>query len=125
MRRPTLCLPIVAAMLAIFAAAPAFAGYGTLARDPASGKVGLSWDKPTQHEADAAAMRDCAESSCKIVFRTHPHQCGAIAVTERADSTAWGGGVKQTRAEAELTAINDCQKHTAGHCKVQAAGCNH
>lgn len=122
MPRPTLSVAIVVALLTALAAAPAFAGYGALARDPATGKVGLSWDKPSQHDADTAAMRDCAESSCKIVFRTRPHQCGAVATALA--GAAWGAAYRGARGAAALAAMSDCQKHAAGQCKVRVVGCN-
>ena len=112
----------VAAVLAV-AAGPAFAGFGALARDDATGKFGLSWDKATQNQAEEAAMKDCAESSCKIVFRTHARQCGAIATAEK--GTGWGAATRGHRDAAALAAMTDCQKHTSGQCKVRASGCNH
>ncbi|HLY46996.1 MAG TPA: DUF4189 domain-containing protein [Stellaceae bacterium] len=121
-RTPLFAAALSALLLAV--ATPAVAGYGALAHDSASGKFGLSWDKPTQKDADAAAMKDCVESACKIIFRTHPHQCGAVATSEKEGSTAWGGGVKGTREAAQLGAMQDCQKHTSGQCKVRASGCN-
>jgi hypothetical protein len=124
MRRATLFAGGFAALLTVAAAAPAFAGYGALSHDDATGKYGLSWDKQTQQQADDAAMKDCAEGACKIIFRTKPRQCGAIATSEKEGSTAWGGGVKGTRDAAQLAAIQDCQKRTKGQCKVRAAGCN-
>lgn len=115
---------LFAALCVTLAAGPAFAGYGALARDNTTGKFGLSLDKPTQQEAEQSAMRDCGESSCKIVFRSKPHECSAIATATKEASTAWGAGGKPTRAEAELVAMSDCQKHTSGQCKVRASGCN-
>ncbi len=122
MRRLTMLAAGLAVVLATTAASPAVAGYGALARDQTTGKFGLSWNKRTQREADAAAMRDCAESSCKIVFRTRPHQCGAIAGAEKGN--AWGAAYRSGRDAAALAAINNCQKHTSEQCKVRAAGCN-
>jgi len=122
------CARIIAAgfsaLLMTAAALPAYAGYGALAHDDASGKYGLSWDKATQRQADELAMKDCVESSCKIIFRTKARQCGAIATAEKPGSSAWGGSVKPTRDAAALAAMNDCQKHTSGQCKVRASGCN-
>jgi hypothetical protein len=119
-------LPLAIAMSAVLAAAatPAWAGYGALAHDTATGKFGLSWDKQTQKEAEDAAMKDCGETDCKIVFRARSHECGAIATATVANSTAWGAGLKKNRAAAELAAVTDCQKHTKGQCKLRAAGCN-
>jgi len=124
MRRTTMLAVFFSALLATGTAAPALAGYGALARDDATGKYGLSSDKATQTQADETAMKDCVESSCKIIFRTRPKQCGAIATSEKRGSTAWGGAVKQTRDAASLAALTDCQKRTAGQCKVRASGCN-
>jgi hypothetical protein len=124
MRFATIIAAGFSALLATGPAAPALAGYGALARDDASGKFGLSSDKSTQQQADEIAMKDCKESSCKIVFRTKPRQCGAIATSEREGSTAWGGATKQTLDAASLAALTDCQKRTAGQCKVRASGCN-
>jgi transcription elongation factor len=117
-------LPLAAVLSAFFlaSATPAWAGYGALAHDQTSGKFGLSWDKQTQKEADDAAMKDCAQSDCKIVFRTHSRQCGAIASAEKGN--AWGASYRGARGAAALAAMNDCQKRTSGQCKVRAAGCN-
>ncbi len=123
MRRATLfAAGFSALMLTVFAAAPALAEYGALARDNATGKFGLSWGKATQGQADEAATKDCGESSCKTVFRTRAHQCGAIATPEK--GKAWGAAYKSTRDAASLAAINDCQKHTSEQCKLRASGCN-
>ena len=122
MRRATLFAAGFAALLASVAAAPAFAAYGALAHDAATGKFGLSWGKSTQKQADDVAMKDCVESSCKIIFRTKAHQCGAIATP--AKGNAWGAATRNQRDAAGLAAVNDCQKHTSDQCKVRASGCN-
>lgn len=124
MRRATILAAGFSSLLVIMAAAPAFAGYGALARDDASGKFGLSWDKATQRQADEFAMKDCVESSCKIIFRTTARECSAVATSEKQGSTAWGGAKKLTRDAANLAALTDCQKRTSGQCKVRAGGCN-
>jgi hypothetical protein len=122
MRRATMMAAGFSALVMSIAAAPAFAGYGALAHDEATGKFGLSWDKPTQKQADDAAMKDCVESACKIIFRTKAHQCGAIATPEKGN--AWGAATRNQRDAAGLGAINDCQKHTSDQCKVRSSGCN-
>lgn len=123
MRRATLLAAGFSVLLTALAAAPAFAGYGALARDDASGKFGLSWDKQTQKLADESATKDCGESSCKIVFRTQARQCGAIATAE--SGNAWGASDRGNRKDAvELAAMKGCQKRTSGQCKVRASGCN-
>ena len=110
----------VAASLA--AAAPAAAAFGAFAYDEATGKYGYSWNQKTEKLADEAALKGCAADGCKIVFRTKPRQCGAIATAEK--GKAWGGARRPTRAAAELAALQSCQKHTSGQCKVRGAECN-
>jgi len=103
-------------------AAPAFAGYGALAYDEESKKYGLSSDEGSQSKADDVATKECGGGKCKIVFRTAPRECGAIAVAGEGD--AWGGGKAPQKAKAELDAVNNCQKRTKGQCKVREASCN-
>ena len=123
MRRAVPAALLVSLFVAAAAATPAFAGYGALARDNATGKFGLSWDKPTQKQADDLALKDCAESSCKIVFRTRSHQCGAIATADKGNG--WGASDKGARKDTvELRAMKTCQEHASGQCKVRASGCN-
>ena len=124
MRRATIIAAGFSAILVMLTAAPAFAGYGALAHDDETGKYGLSANEDTQTKADDVAMKECGGGKCKIVFRTVSRQCGAIAVAENAGSTGWGGGQGAQRAAAELAAMNNCQKHTKGQCKIRAADCN-
>lgn len=124
MRRATIKTAFVSAALLCIAAAPAFAGYGALARDAETGKFGLSFDKPTQKEAESSAIKDCGGNSCKIVFRTRARQCGAIATPEK--GKAWGASDRGNHKDAvELAAIKTCQTHTSDQCKVRASACNH
>ena len=123
MHRKTLFALGISALLTSAAAAPAFAEFGAFARDQGSNKVGLSWGKDTQRQADDAAMKDCGESSCKIIFRTRSRQCSAVATAEQGN--AWGASDRGNRKDAvELAALNGCQKRTSGQCKVRASGCN-
>jgi clan AA aspartic protease (TIGR02281 family) len=96
--------------------------YGSFARDDSSGRYGLSWNHETQPHADDAALRGCAADKCQIVFRVGPHQCGAIAMTE--DGKVWGGAVRPKRDSAQLAAVENCQKRTAGQCKLRGSECN-
>jgi len=111
-----------AAIFALLTAPAAVAGNGALACDKDCAKFGLSWDKPSQHEADDSAMKDCGDDSCKIIFSTTPRECGAMATAE--SGTGWGAAKRGGRDAAALAAVTDCQKHTPGHCKVRATGCN-
>jgi hypothetical protein len=103
-------------------AATAFAAYGAFALDGDAHKYGYSWNKESAKEADEAALKGCATDKCKVVFRTGPKQCGAIALG--ADEKAWGGARRDNRDAAELAAIKNCQGHTSGQCKVRASECN-
>ena len=122
MRRLSLTAAGFAALLVTLAAGPAFAGYGAFAHDEATGKYGFSWNEKTQNDADKAALKGCASDKCKIVFRTGPGQCGAIAMNP--DGKIWGGALRPKRDAAELAAIENCQKRTPGQCKVKGAECN-
>ena len=77
---------IIAAGFCVFAmaagAGPALAGYGALGRDDSTGKYGLSSNEETQSKADDVALKECGSDKCKFVFRTTPHECGAIATGE-------------------------------------------
>jgi len=103
-------------------AGPAFAEYGAFAYEAATGKYGLSWNERDQRRADDAALKGCAAGNCKIVFRTGPKECGAIAMSET--GKVWGGAKRDRRAAAELAAIENCQKRTSGQCKVRGSECN-
>ena len=106
----------------LMAAGPALAGYGALAHDDGTGKYGLSANEETQGKADDVALKICGGDKCKIVFRTSARQCGAIATAET--GSGWGGGKHAQRAAAELAAMQNCQKHTKGQCKVKGTECN-
>jgi hypothetical protein len=120
MRRMTIAAGFCVVAMAT-GAGPALAGYGALAHDDSTGKYGLSSNEETQSKADDVALKECGSEKCKFVLRTTPHECGAIATGE---GTAWGGGKNPQRATAELAAMQNCQKHTKGQCKVRSTGCN-
>ena len=106
------------------AAAPgtALAGFGALAYDESTKKYGLSSNEDTQAKAEDVARKECGGEKCKVIFRTKPRQCGAIAIAESGEE--WGGGVQPQRAAAELDAIKNCQKRSKGQCKVRSVECN-
>jgi hypothetical protein len=122
MRRTALFALGIWALLVFVSATPAFAEFGAFARDETSGKLGLSWGKGAQRQADEAAMKDCGESSCKIIFRTRAKQCSAVATADQGN--AWGASRRDHKDAAELAAMTDCQKRVKGQCKVRASGCN-
>jgi hypothetical protein len=113
---------LAAALFVLATAAPAFAGYGALAFDEQARKYGLSSNEETQGKADDVAMKICGTDKCKIVFRTSARECGAIAMANA--GTGWGAGKRANRAAAELGAMQSCQKHTKGQCKISSVECN-
>ena len=117
-------LAAAAVSLVQVAASPAWAGYGAFALDQAAHKYGYSANQRDQQRADQLAVKNCKSANCKVVFPIGPRKCGALATGEKKNTTAWGGAVRATRDAAALAAMNDCQKHTSGQCKVRAAACN-
>lgn len=96
--------------------------YGAFAHDDMSGKYGVSWNETDQAGADYNAVRGCNSAGCRVVFRTGPRQCGAIATTD--DGKVWGGSTRPTKAGAEMAALQGCQKRTMLQCRVRGAECN-
>jgi hypothetical protein len=123
MPRQSLVIAAMFAMIAVMAGArPALAAYGAFAYDEGARKFGYSHDEASQKAADAAALKGCASGGCRIVFRTGPRECGALASGET--GTAWGGAAKPTLDAAKLSALENCQKRASGKCTLQASECN-
>jgi hypothetical protein len=114
-----------AAMVMLAGAAPAFASFGAIAYDQATGRYGLSWNEASQDRANQLALKDCGGSEKCRVIPVPPAKCGALATTDNPkESTAWGASIRDQKPAAELGAMQDCQKHTAGQCKVRGSECN-
>jgi hypothetical protein len=122
MWRNLLTTGAVSILVAAVNAGPAMAAYGAFAYDDDAHRYGYSWNQETERAADEAALKGCKSDKCKVVFRTGPKTCGAIALT--ADDKVWGGASRDTRPAAELAAMENCQKRTSGQCKVRASECN-
>lgn len=123
MPRQSLVIAAAFAMIAVVASArPALAAYGAFAYDEGAHKFGYSYNEATQKAADDAALKGCSSGGCKIVFRTGPQQCGAIATGD--EGKVWGGARRDKRDAAELAAMQDCQKRFSGQCKIKASECN-
>jgi hypothetical protein len=102
----------------------ASASFGAIAFDQATGRYGFSWGKSSRAEANESAKKDCASEGCKL-FSVTPGRCGALATAEdQKDSNAWGISTRPDKGDAEARAIANCQKHTAGQCKVRGSDCN-
>lgn len=96
--------------------------FGAFAHDESSGRYGYSWNERDQPNADYAALKGCGADACKVLFRTGPQECGAIAMSD--DGKVWGGAKRPKRDAAEFAAMNNCQKRTGDQCKVRASECN-
>lgn len=92
------------------------------AYDEMNGRYGFSSNELTEGAADAAALKGCASSTCKIVFRTGPKQCGAIAAA--GDGKVWGGARRDREDAAEQAAIGNCEKRSGAGCKLRISRCN-
>ena len=115
---------IAALALMLTAAAPALAAAGAIAYDESNGKYGFSWNKPTQQEANDSAKKDCGSEKCKLI-PVPGRKCGALATSsDPKESSAWGASVRESKAEAELAAMQNCQKRTSGQCKIRGSECN-
>jgi serine/threonine-protein kinase len=122
MRRPpstAALLPVL--LLLLFAAAPAFAGYGAIAWDKETGKRGWSWNQATQQQADKTALSECGASGCTVIIRVGPGRCGALATT--ADGKQAGGAARKSRDQARFTALKGCPKKS-GECVIRVSECN-
>jgi len=121
MRRAT---PIAVAMLiiALAAAGPAYAGFGAIAYDQYSGKLGASFDQPTPAQANEMALKQCDSADCRV-NPVEPKGCGALALSDK--DKAWGGADRRSLEEAKRDAVQHCQTHTQeGTCTVKVSGCN-
>jgi hypothetical protein len=107
--------------LLLFAAVPAFAGYGAIAWDQETGKRGWAWNEKTQQLADKAAISACEAGGCKVVKRVGPGQCAALATSE--DGKKAGAAARKTRDAARLAALKSCPKEK-GACVIRINDCN-
>jgi len=72
---------VAAAALALAVPAAASAAWGSIAINPDSGQVGISFNAQTKHAAKIAAVNDCP-GKCRAVLFVR-NKCGAIAVNQR------------------------------------------
>src|SRR5215469_7327154 len=117
---------VTAAMIATLAgaAAPALAGFGAIAFDQATGRYGFSWNEQTQDRASGLARKDCGADKCRII-PVPPGKCDATATTDNPkESNAWAAAIRDEKPAAERSAMQSCQKRTAGQCKIRGSECN-
>jgi hypothetical protein len=101
---------------------PAYADFGAIAYDSASGKRGWSIREPTPQRADQAAVGACGAGDCKVVIHLAPHRCGAVAGIE--GKKIIGAAARSTRDAARSAALADCQKRASADCVIQFSDCN-
>lgn len=122
MRRVPVTAAVLAALAVHFAAMPAQAGFGAIAYDQYAGKEGVSWNQPSEAEANELALRQCASQDCRV-YPVSPKACGALARSDK--DQAWGGAERQTLDLAKRDAVDRCKTHTqTGTCVVHVSGCN-
>jgi hypothetical protein len=124
MRRPPLTAAAFLAFAAVvFAAPPAFAGYGAIAWDKETGRYGWSKNQAAAQKAAELAISGCGATGCKVVIRlTSPEPCGALATTR--DGKTAGGASRKTQDEARLAALANCRKNNKGECVVRISECS-
>ncbi|HEY0038133.1 MAG TPA: DUF4189 domain-containing protein [Longimicrobium sp.] len=90
--------------------------FGAIAVGP-NAAWGVSWDHPSQAEADQRALRECP--NCRVVVRVVGPTCGAYA----SNGLGSGWALDPTRALAEAGAYAECIP-SGPDCKVVAYACN-
>ena len=90
--------------------------FGAIAVGPGAA-WGVSWDHPSQADADRRALRECP--NCRVVVRVIGPTCGAYATNGSASGWALGATreVAETRSHAECSA-------RGSRCRVLAYACN-
>jgi hypothetical protein len=90
--------------------------FGAIAVGP-DAAWGVSWDHPSQADADQRALRECPD--CRVVVRVIGPMCGAYAT----DGSASGWALGETREVAEILAYGECSAR-GSDCSVVAYACN-
>ena len=114
---------VVGVLLGTTVGASAQAPVGVLAIDERAGdRWGWVMNYGSVEAARAAALRECGDG-CSVVLTFA--RCGAYAVDQSADSTAYGWGEAYTSADgARERALIDCATRDGSECLVRAWGCN-
>jgi hypothetical protein len=96
--------------------------FGAIAWDRQSGRRGWSSNQPTARRAEEVALSECGASGCAVITRTGRSMCAALATTENGKYV--GAASRSDRDAAQLAAIANCNKATAGECAVRFSECN-
>ncbi|HEY0024311.1 MAG TPA: DUF4189 domain-containing protein [Longimicrobium sp.] len=90
--------------------------FGAIAVGP-DGAWGVSWDHPSQADADSNALQECL--NCRVVVRVIGPTCGAYA----SNGLGSGWAVGATREVAKTNSYVECSASGPG-CSVVAYACN-
>ena len=123
MKRVTLLAAALAGLAILFAATPVRAQYGALAYDPDTRLWGRATDMPSPREAEATALGYCRSGGCRVVARTGPRECSAIAAANDGTRSHWS--TRPGRGEVEAAAVERCQDEAREPCHLVVVQCNH
>ncbi len=94
--------------------------FGAIAYSPSKGAYAVTYDRPSQADAEAGALAECRsraeDCESSVWFR---NACGALAVGK---DGGWGTDWGNDRPAAEANAINMCQRYTSD-CSVLRSVC--
>ncbi|QVQ36592.1 DUF4189 domain-containing protein [Pseudochrobactrum algeriensis] len=115
--------------------------WGAIAYSESDGKYGFFWGADKRNEADSIAQKHCENNKgtdCSVVttFRNHRHwndddnsgfpykHCAALALgaEKNAPFSLWGAASAETRKDAEVEAIQQCESKGAS-CKIKEWAC--
>jgi hypothetical protein len=121
--RPRIIFVATAVVIGL-SAGPGFAASGAIAYDEGNGRYGFAWNKSTQQQANDVAKKDCGSDKCKLI-PVPGGKCAALATSVDAkESNAWGVSIRESKPEAELASMQNCQKRTSAQCKIRGSECN-
>lgn len=95
---------------------------GSIALNAVTLEAGITANRPSQDEADAAAISTCGGAACTTVLRfSGAGVCGAIArATSRAVGVGSGGSLDVARSQA----LAQCAAQGGADCAVVLSACN-
>jgi Domain of unknown function (DUF4189) len=87
------------------------------------GAYGYGYDFHNPADARAAAIKQCAESSCKIVGSIR-RGCAAFAIDAKRPCGSFGWAVNQHLGKAENASLRRCYDFGGHDCVVRAWACD-
>jgi len=89
----------------------------------ACGAYGYGYDYRKAADARAAAMKQCADSHCKIVGNIR-RGCAAFAIDARQPCGSYGWALGSHLGKAENTSLRRCHEFGGHDCVVRAWACD-